>query len=86
MINSQSAEYAPMRSAAVYGLTMRLRQNGRHFPDAIFQCIFLNENIWISIKISLKFVPKGTTEYSSIGLDNGLAPDRWQAIIWTNDG
>ena len=25
----------------------------------IFKCIFLNENVWISIKISLKFVPKG---------------------------
>ena len=24
----------------------------------IFGCIFLNENVWISIKISLKFVPK----------------------------
>ena len=24
--------------------------------DDIFKCIFLNENIWISIKISLKFV------------------------------
>ena len=21
-----------------------------------------------------------------IGLDNGLAPTRWQAIIWTNGG
>ena len=28
-------------------------QNGRHFVDAIFKCIFLNENIWIPIKISL---------------------------------
>ena len=36
------------------------RQNGRHFPEDIFKCIFLNENIWISIKVSLKFVPKGT--------------------------
>ena len=34
-------------------------ENGRHFADAIFKCIFLNENIWIPIKISLKFVPKG---------------------------
>ena len=34
-------------------------QNGRHFPDDIFKCIFLNENVWISIKISLMFVPKG---------------------------
>ena len=27
--------------------------------DDILKCIFLNENIWISINISLKFVPKG---------------------------
>ena len=39
--------------------TLRPRQNGSHFADDIFKCIFLNENIWISIKISLKFVPKG---------------------------
>ena len=39
--------------------TLRPRQNGRHFPDDIFNCIFLNENAWIWIKISLKFVPKG---------------------------
>ena len=38
---------------------MRPRQNGHHFLDDIFKCIFLNENVWISIKISLKFVPKG---------------------------
>ena len=39
--------------------TLRPSQNGRHFPDDIFKCTFLNENAWISIKISLKFVPKG---------------------------
>ena len=39
--------------------TLRLRQNGRHFPDDIFKWIFFNENVWILIKISLKFVPKG---------------------------
>ena len=38
--------------------TLRPRQNGRRFPD-IFKCNFLNEDVWISIKISLKFVPKG---------------------------
>ena len=27
---------------------------------SIFKCIFLNENMWISIKISLKFGPKGS--------------------------
>ena len=40
--------------------TLRPRQNGRHFADDIFKRIFLNENIWIPIKISLKFVPKGS--------------------------
>ena len=35
-------------------------KNGRHFADDIFKRIFLNENIWIPVKISLKFVPKGS--------------------------
>ena len=38
--------------------TLRPRQNGRRFPDDIFKYIFLNENLWISRKISLKFIPK----------------------------
>ena len=38
---------------------LRPRQNRRHFADEIFKCIFLNENVWISINISLKFVLKG---------------------------
>ena len=40
-------------------LTFRPRWNGQHFTDNIFKCIFLNRNVWISIKISLKFVPEG---------------------------
>ena len=39
--------------------TLRPGQNGHHFADDIFKYIFLNENVWISLKISLKFVPKG---------------------------
>ena len=30
-----------------------------NFAEDIFKCIFLNENVWISINISQKFVPKG---------------------------
>ena len=37
--------------------TLRPRQNGRHFADNMFKCIFLNENIWIPIEVPLKFVP-----------------------------
>ena len=39
--------------------SLRPRQNGHHFTDNIFKWIFLNENVWIPIKISLKFVPQG---------------------------
>ena len=39
--------------------SLRPRQNKRHFADDIFKCNFLNENVWIPIKISLEFVPKG---------------------------
>ena len=39
--------------------TLRPRQNGRRFADDTFKRIFLNENVRISIKLSLKFVPKG---------------------------
>ena len=36
--------------------TLRPRQNARHFAYDIFECMFVNENAWISLKISLKFV------------------------------
>ena len=50
----------PFKSSGVVSHTLSFkilmpRQNGRHFPDDIF----LNENVWISINISLKFVPRG---------------------------
>ena len=57
--------------------TLRPRQNGRHFPDAIFKCIFLNANVLISIKISLKFVPKG--QISNI-------PTLVQVMAWRRPG
>ena len=39
--------------------TLRPWRIGQHFADDIFKRIFFNENVWISIKISLKCVPKG---------------------------
>ena len=38
--------------------TLRPKQDGRHFADDIFKCIFLNESVCISLKISLKFIRK----------------------------
>ena len=39
--------------------TLRPRQDGCHFADDTLERIFLNGNVVISIKISLKFAPKG---------------------------
>ena len=36
------------------------------------------------MKISLKFVSKVPIDNNKIDLDNGLAPNRQQAIIWIN--
>ena len=70
--------------------SLRPRQNRRHFADDIFKCIFLNGNVWISINISLKFVPKGPIDHIHIPtLVQKMAwrrGSRRQAIIWTNDG
>ena len=57
--------------------TLRPRQNGRHFPDDIFKCLFLNENVRISIKISLKFVPGGP---------NNNFPALVQIMAWRRPG
>ena len=57
--------------------TLRPRRNGRHFPDDIFKCIFLNENTSISINVSLKFVPAGR-------IDN--IPALVQIMAWRRPG
>ena len=40
-------------------------QNGRHFTDDTFKRIFVNENVRISIEISLKLVPRGLIDNNS---------------------
>ena len=68
--------------------TLRSRQNGRHFSDDIFQCIFLNENVSISIEISLTVLPKDpiNTIPALVQIKAWRRPGRHQAIIWTSDG
>ena len=34
--------------------------------DGIFKCIFLNEKVWILIKISLRFVCKGLIDNNQV--------------------
>ena len=47
------------------------KESIKYFADDIFRCIFVIEKIGILIK--------------NFGLDNGLASNRQQDIIWTND-
>ena len=67
--------------SAIYRYTLfsvlRPRQNGRHFPNDIFKCLFLNKNVWISVKISLKFVPDGPI--------NNI-PAQVQIMAWRRQG
>ena len=57
--------------------TLRSRQNGRHFADDTFKLIFVNENVRILIKISLKFVPYGPI--------NNI-PELVQIMAWRRPG
>ena len=57
--------------------TLGPRQNGPHFPDDIFKCIFSNENVWTSIKISPKFVPEGPIN---------IIPASFQIMAWCQPG
>ena len=57
--------------------TLRPRQNGRCFADDTFKRIFLNENVRISIKISVKFVPKGPVNNN---------PTLVQIMAWRRSG
>ena len=64
--------------------TERARQIGRHVPDEFFKFIFLNENVGISIEISLIFFPQGPINNNSALVE--IMPIRRRAIIWANDG
>ena len=57
--------------------TLRTRQNGRRFADDTLKRIFLNENVRIFIKISLKLVPNGA-------INNN--PPLVQIMAWCQSG
>ena len=60
MPNMWSVGYQQWSTHCLLGINiLRPKQNGRNFADNIFKCIFLNENVWIPVKISLKYVPNG---------------------------
>ena len=67
--------------------TLRPRQNGRHLADGISKRIFWDENVRISINISLNiWFLESNFLYISIDLDNHLSTIRRRAFIRTNYG
>ena len=66
--------------------TSRPRQNGRHFSDNIsnaflqWKCLDCDQNF------TEVYSHGSNWQNSSIGSDNGLAPNKRQVIVWTNDG
>ena len=74
----------PLSAAPVSGFGPVLTHWGRDKMAAIFKWIFLNENVWISINISLKFVPRGPI--NNIPTLVQVMAWRRPGIIWTNDG
>ena len=60
----------------------------RLFSRVQVQIYLLVWNLFYCSQISLNVVPNGSikNEWSSIGSERGLAPNRWQAIIWSDDG
>ena len=69
--------------------TLRPRQNVCLLADGNFICIILNKTFLIS-NDKIYFIEIcslwSNWQYVIIGSDNGLAPNRRQAIIWTSDG
>ena len=58
-------------------------QNGRHFTDDNFMCIFMNEFSCILIQITVKFDFEGWLTIKQHWSVNGLALNRRQVITWT---
>ena len=76
---STVASYAKSSDSSLLNTlnTLWPRQNGRRLADDVFKSIFLNENVWISLEIFLKFVPKVPINY---------IPALVQILVWRRSG
>ena len=68
-----------------WNVSTRSRQSGCHFADDIFKCILLYKTNVFWLNFPDVCSQRSYCWWVSIGSGNGLVPDRWQAIMWTND-
>ena len=93
MTTNSGKIYAPIATEWVIN-TLMLRQDCSHFPDDISKCIFLDINVWISIKILLNIVPKGPIDnvpalvqiaaFHCPGNKPYQQTNQWWLVYWCN--
>ena len=79
-----SNEYCSQMKCTILNLLTHLSppgQNGSHFTLNTFKCIFM---ITFAFRFGFPWSLFLRAQLTSIGSGNGLAPNRWQAITWTN--
>ena len=64
--------------------TFRPRQNGRHFADDIFNCIFYKKIFEFQKSFIEICSLRSSWQYIGISSDNGLSPGRHQATVCAN--
>ena len=81
-----------IKSFAIVSQAIETETNCRHFAANILKCIFLNENVWNVLTISLKLVPK--VQLNNIPslvqikawCRSGDKPLSYSMMIWFTDG
>ena len=58
-------KYPPSVIPWDFTITLRPKQNCRHFASHILKRIFVNENGWISMKMSVNIIPNGPVDNTS---------------------
>ena len=84
----ENAFYPRWHHVYIYGTTwctLRSKQNGTYFADAIFTCIFVTEDVLFYQNISDVCPYASNWQQVSTGACNGLWPFWYQATTWTND-
>ena len=74
-----------LRSPGIFN-TLRSRQNGCHFADILNTFSWMKTFLFFKWNFTEICSLWSNWQYGCIGSDNGLVPNRWQAIIWSNVG
>ena len=77
--------YGKLLSSLSWNNVLIPDQNGRHFVNGVFNFIFTEDLFFIQYFSETRFYGS-QWQRVIIGAGNGLVPNRWKVITWTNDG